>query len=441
MNIYIPMEIKKRELEGRLLLALVAAERGHSVVLGSKSETFGAATAGKLPPGIIHEKSLTPNENKLKRLISLKELGHIITSQDEESGLLSDDYNRFGRQRFSKETLSITSKVLCWGEYDSDALRNMYPDFSDRFIATGSPRVDYWRKDFKSYYRNPKDITRDYILISSNFTNILGKKYIWEKKVFNNGSTIIKNNEALIAIKKYVYDAQMVEQFIKAVIALAENIKDHLIVVRPHPNEEVSAWSSILGEIPNVVVRNDGNMSSWIRNSKVLIHNGCTSAIEARFTGTDVIAYCPIGSWFSTVYPNKINAISENEMSLVTYVVKSINGELKTFSKYNSDLNRRFSNIKGPLAADLIVDSWETLDAPALNKKLPEFRKNVNTIKKIAKMILNKNEKNISNKFPYLHDDEIYSIFNSLRSTLNRFGNVDIRRIGEKAFLFISKTI
>ena len=38
MNIYIPIEVKTREIESRTLLALAAAERGLVVVLGGKED-------------------------------------------------------------------------------------------------------------------------------------------------------------------------------------------------------------------------------------------------------------------------------------------------------------------------------------------------------------------------------------------------------------------
>ena len=49
MNIYITLEIKKRELQSKLLLSLEAANRGHEVYLGrmmenlKKGDTFFAA--------------------------------------------------------------------------------------------------------------------------------------------------------------------------------------------------------------------------------------------------------------------------------------------------------------------------------------------------------------------------------------------------------------
>ena len=40
MNIYIKVEVKLRELESRLLLAMAAAEKGHEVLLGSNLLTL-----------------------------------------------------------------------------------------------------------------------------------------------------------------------------------------------------------------------------------------------------------------------------------------------------------------------------------------------------------------------------------------------------------------
>ena len=66
MNIYLPIEVKVRELEGKTLLALTAAERGHTVIIGEKKDTINLAKKGILPPGIVHDKSLTPGEYKIK---------------------------------------------------------------------------------------------------------------------------------------------------------------------------------------------------------------------------------------------------------------------------------------------------------------------------------------------------------------------------------------
>ena len=53
MNIYIKIEVKRRELESRLLLAMAAAERGHQVLLGASNLTLDLVKQKKLKPALI----------------------------------------------------------------------------------------------------------------------------------------------------------------------------------------------------------------------------------------------------------------------------------------------------------------------------------------------------------------------------------------------------
>ena len=62
MNIYIFIEIKRRELSSRFLLALEAASRGHDVFLGDLSPYFKRSL---FKPGVIHHKSITPKNERI----------------------------------------------------------------------------------------------------------------------------------------------------------------------------------------------------------------------------------------------------------------------------------------------------------------------------------------------------------------------------------------
>jgi len=95
MNIYIKIEVKNRELEARLLLALAAAERGHVVLLGPKSLTIDSVMKDQLNPGIIHDKSITPGKPRIRELQLYKEKGFLFTSIDEEGGIINKDYTSF----------------------------------------------------------------------------------------------------------------------------------------------------------------------------------------------------------------------------------------------------------------------------------------------------------------------------------------------------------
>ena len=72
MNIYLHVEISIRELDSKLLLAVIAASRGHQVLISDISEIERGFRKGILNPGIFHTKSITPSDIKInfhKKLI------------------------------------------------------------------------------------------------------------------------------------------------------------------------------------------------------------------------------------------------------------------------------------------------------------------------------------------------------------------------------------
>ena len=112
MNIYLHVEISARELDSKLLLATLAASRGHQVIV---SDLFGiekGVKSGFLAPGIFHTKSLSPHKDKISRHKSMIDRGFMITSIDEEGGLVDPGYERFANIRYSEQTINQSS-ALC----------------------------------------------------------------------------------------------------------------------------------------------------------------------------------------------------------------------------------------------------------------------------------------------------------------------------------------
>ena len=62
MNIYITVELALRELDSKLLLAVLAAAKGHQVIVSEQNIIKNALKKGFLEPGIFHSKSLTFNQ-------------------------------------------------------------------------------------------------------------------------------------------------------------------------------------------------------------------------------------------------------------------------------------------------------------------------------------------------------------------------------------------
>ena len=62
MNIYIHLENVIRELDGKLLLGVLAASRGHEVIISDLEAIDKGIKRGFLVPGVFHTKSLTPGK-------------------------------------------------------------------------------------------------------------------------------------------------------------------------------------------------------------------------------------------------------------------------------------------------------------------------------------------------------------------------------------------
>lgn len=470
MNIYIPIEIKVRELEGRTLLALAAAERGHTVVIGEKKDTIGLAAKGKLPPGTVLMKSITPHDHMLRMLDRLKKNGHSITSQDEESGLLDESYDTFARLRFSEESLEYTDAVFGWGEHDSDSLKKIYPEYADLFKPVGSPRVDYWRKEFAGYFEDPANEAlldgKPYIMIVSNFGTLLNENRFWNvmARLRQAGYFDRKDNREFHEYENAAYQIGLVGEFIKMIRHLSKKYPEMTILVRPHPVESVDGWEKLIGDgYPNVVVNREGTISRWIRNSLTIIHNGCTSALEAYVSEVNCIAYRPTPHRIEREIPNRASINAMNMDELTHYIDKMVaarqdgTGRLEDESRTGGEFVKvRFANLKGKFATDRIVDEWEkiadgrgysTASAEELlalerEEKVPVSRTIKRNLVKIRNLFITpKLEKDSGNlletghKFPDLKEEELNDILKNLNRSLSRFENVTITRFGKKSFI------
>ena len=461
MNVYIKLEIKAREFESRLLLALCAVERGHTVYIGA----FPNILRRFLKPGIFHEKSITPKEERIKELLFFRDNNFICTSQDEESGLLNYDFvKEIALTRFSKETLSLVFRQFSWGDYDDSLMKKTYPEFSDRIIKTGSPRVDLWRKDLSSFYVDKKiEEFKDLILISSNFNSIVGNQPMhsaieYERNAgyfnFDRGGEEFERTKYGV----HAFNTQMLMHFIFAIRRLSKKYPEASIVVRPHPVENIDAWKALLGKIDNVYVVRKGSIGSWVKHAKVVIHNGCTTGFEAKVMGKNVLAYKPISSEYEFATPNKVSTEIFTEEDLIEVVGDILNGDGIKKSK-NKELEAcnlirsMFCNLDGSLAADKIVGEWEKI------KKVNELsQKNgivklriillgllfinmVGNIKLNLKRLLyffnspSKQTDLENEKFPKFNNKEIEDTIMGFQGAVNRFDNIHFSKISSRMII------
>ncbi len=462
MNIYIHIEVKAREFESRMLLALAAAERGHSVVLGSREETVDLAAAGLLTPGIVHDKCVTPYSKKLGRMEAMRARGHLITSQDEEHGLLYDSYDDFARMRYSATSIGMADRVFLWGQFDHEVIARTYPDHADRFVACGSPRVDLWRQDVRPVLSPALKAACDagpLVLVPSNFVLALNAGRIWDFIKLQNDLYRKQRADAAGVLagsaqfgetslfRRTALQFELIRHFVRMIRSLSRSFPQASIVVRPHPAEDARAWPALLGRgLANVTVSADGALINWIKKARVVVHNSCTSGLEAAVAGVPRIAYRPVRSKYEASVPNSVSYPAGSLPDLTAAVGRLLSGqalELPAENRAAADrvLASRFANLEGSLAADRIVREWEALDRPDLRR--PNDWRAVHAALARDDRALPPPDSAAparvdlpSHKFPDLTEAEISAFATHLRDSMDRFHTVRWKRLGQRSFGF-----
>jgi surface carbohydrate biosynthesis protein len=372
VNVYLQMEIKARELEGRTLLALAAAERGHHVLLGDLRRYLELATE-TFPAGMFHDKSLTPSARKLRLHARLIGRGFAVTSQDEEHWLNIDSYDVPASKRFSSASLANASRSFAWGPHELDALTAAYPEHADRLVATGSPRIDLWRPAFAEAHGAVElagtEGRRGFVLFASNFVPALEVTRFWARMRDKRQHYVGSEDPYEFARYDIVADRfRVLGPFVRTVRRVAAAHPDTLVVVRPHPVEARGALTDLIGPLPNVLVTRQGALTPWVRRAAVLVQSDSTSGYEAAVVGTPVVSLTPDGVLAGSVV-NRLGRRADDVDQAAALVAEALALDDRGRSAWlptdgRALLDRRISALDGPLATDRIVDEWDRIAVP-----------------------------------------------------------------------------
>jgi len=461
MNIVIQMEIKARELESRGLLALVAAERGHHVVLGDVRR-YLTARMHDFSPGVFHDKSLTPSNAKRTLFARLEEHGSLLTSQDEEHWLNLPNFDVPAVRRFSAETLGRASASFAWGDHERDALVDRYPEHRDRIVASGSPRVDLWSPALRPYHVSEPlpgvPDGRPFILFASNFGLVLEVNRFWvrirDKRQHFHGTDDVYEFERYDAIADKM---RVLRDFVRAIRHLATSRPDMLVVVRPHPLDVDGAWDDLIGAIPNVLISRERSLNAWIRRATAVVHNGCTTGWESAVAQTPTIAFHPEGI-FAELPVNGLGRRAATLDALDEQLDFILSGDGRPDATDDADvlLHRRLAIDPQRLAADHIVDHWDELPAPRARpndidrilrgRRLLEARQRAGTVKRslvgpLARLRGDRGAPSgpafiTAHKFPPITRDEVRSVVDGLSRVLHRFDAVQAEVVAPDLVVF-----
>jgi len=386
----IPVENQVRELDPKLLLACVAARRGYTTIIGSHRIIDFRIAA--LPRSLYLCKSFTFMNRHMFNI--MHKLGQALMSWDEEALVHLPEAMYFAR-RLSPVSLRYISHLFAWGEDNAQLwrrYRNMPRDLP--IHITGNPRTDLLRPDVRSFYRDEADTLREqygrFILVNTNFNHV--NAFYPSQNLFRPGkhpgqqATFGKAAKGMsrdFAQSLHDHKQALFDHFKAMIPALHDAFPEHNIIVRPHPTESPRAYRKLAAHYPRVHIINEGNVVPWSMATAVLVHNGCTTAVEAYSMGIPAVSYrasvnVEIDDEFYRL-PNQlsIQCFSAEQLRQTLRNILLNNFSAQTDEQRNALIDRFIVARDGPLACERVVDvldkiaqGWRDRPPPPLVKRL-----------------------------------------------------------------------
>ena len=387
MPLIIPVENQVRELDPKLLLACIAANRGFSSIIGFRREMHFHISS--FPRGIYLSKSVTAASDMMFQI--MRKLGHEIVAWDEEA-LVHLPPDIYYSRRLSPSAMASVSHFFAWGE-DNAELWRQYPELPNppKIHVTGNPRNDLLRAGMRSFYEDEvKKICNthgDFILINTNFNHVNAFSPVQNlfQPVSQPGEKPQFGRAARGMTREYAEGFQAHKQSIfksvlKIIPTLDSAFPDHTIIVRPHPTESQDVYHEIAARCTRVRVTNEGNVVPWLMAAKALIHNGCTTGVEAYAMGVPAISYrAAVNDYYDFGFyrlPNMVSHQCFNFDELRQLLQKILTGELgpANTEKSQSLINHYLAAQEGPMASERIVDVLEKIIDGRAELPKPNFR-------------------------------------------------------------------
>ncbi len=370
----IPVENQVRELDAKLLLACVAARRDLTSIIGPKRKMENLIAS--FPRGIFLSKSLRIVKRKFFPISRL--LGHEIVAWDEEALVHLPAETYFSR-RLSPVGMEHVSHLFAWGNDNAELWRE-YPHLPPGIPIhiTGNPRVDLLRPDMQGYYKPEADNIRktfgNFILINTNFNHV--NAFYPTQNLFRPvkepGATAEFGQAARGMTREYAegfrdHKQAIFKDFQEMIPELEQAFPGYPIVVRPHPTENQDVYKDIAHRCRRIQVTNEGNVVPWLMAANVVIHNGCTTGVEAFVMRVPAVSYRKtVNDLYDDGFyrlPNRLSHQCFNFEELQTTLAQILRGDLGAADgdERRALVDHFLVGLDGSLACERMVDILDSI--------------------------------------------------------------------------------
>ena len=445
--LYIPIEIGARELDAKLLIAIKALNKNFTVILGRKAPLINFLKNSQ--PGVFL--SIWGAHKNFKNLYkSIKDYGHNIAAMDEE-GLITLSDSNYLRLKMDKETLSYIDVFFTWGEEQENKLKLHRKELSNKFIKAGNPRMELLHPKFKNLHLNEcADIKRyanEFVLIVSSFgfcNHFDGhENYFSQLK----SSGVIRDDiEEEVFRSYFAFQDKNFKQFLSLTKNLAEKFSNINFVYRKHPAEDLLSLKRYFHGYKNILLDHSKSITPWIKSSKAVIHNYCTTAVEAQLLGLPTLAY----RYFidediesDLPYINSEQFISENK--LINYIDKILNEDDFKRKPIHDSLDKFIYGLNNnESSSETIVNSISDIIPKNFNNiKVNKSSIPIDIVTKMRNFlkIILKKESYVQHKFGVINSSHIKKKINDLCDVINiNSEEYYVDELSKEIFVIKSKT-
>lgn len=420
--VFIPVEILKRDLYGRLaLMRLIRSGLDVFCITGEKRLVDFLAKNLAKKGDIYIDKSCTLNENRISLYQRFYNVNCRIGVFDDE-GVVMNDMESYLKPRLSEKLLKYVNYIFAWNQKHFNFLRQLDYINPENVYLTGHPRT-IPLKIIKELKRHHTDNSSFKILYCSN------------------GRARISNNAIEVSTKALSagnYPDSFIERWFKAqasgcldfifhrkcLLLLADS--GFNITVRPHPSESTHLWGRLLKH-NNITVDSKSPLEYQFGSHNVLLHNGCTTALQAHLVNLHSIALDPEDRAPSSL-ANKYSKRITNTSELLVEInqLKSLNTNAKeSLYRRSPYLDEPFTLFDERLFTNTI-NSFHVLNSPLNNQSslnLKKFSFKLIIVKILASLFLSSqflrrnlplgkyNIHNISQKFVDIVSPNCHKLF------------------------------
>jgi len=281
--------------------------------------------------------------------------------------------------------------MFAWGQ-DNAELWQQFPQLPDgtEIHVTGNPRNDLLRPEIRLYYQKTvEELVERYgsfILINTNFNHVNAFYPGLNLFVPNDkpGGDPRRGRAAKGMTREYAqglrdHKQAIFEKFQQLIPAVEQVFPEYNIVVRPHPTENQEIYRQIAAGSERVEVTNEGNVVPWLMAARALIHNGCTTGVEAYVMGVPAISYrATVNENYDYGFyrlPNLLSHQCFDFEELITTLGKMLAGELGAAGgdERKALVDRHLAALDGPLACERIVDVCEKIIDGQFERSKPDL--------------------------------------------------------------------